>query len=126
MNITSLIPTIWDTKEEADEKLKKAIGVQLAGQESSAANIVTSIENTAENITDQVKAGAKSSGKEAEATLEDVVSAVNELKASNDKIKASFEVELVAGDLTIGRACISDVNEITRMEGKIPFEGVNS
>lgn len=124
ISITSYVPTIWDNAEESEKKLKKGIGAQLTGNlRSGSSMIINGLEDVRSDISAGVTATASAS-EAAGATLSDVVKAVKELKASNDKIKCSLDLEVVARDLVVGKVAVNDINEITRKNGKTPLEGV--
>lgn len=119
ISITSYIPTLWDTEEEADRKLQQALGIELAGN-SSYGHIMSGIERSAAvSQMSAVSTGGATTAKEA--TLNDVISAINELQKADENRQISFDVVLKARDLTIGRVAVADINDITKIDGKTPL-----
>lgn len=118
ISIDSYIPTVWDTEEEKKAKLKKGAELGLAYKSS-----IRSIETNAATVGSTVAstAPAATTSSTAEATLSDVVSAIKDFQTADEHKKISFEVELKARDLTIGKVCVADINDMTRASGKTPL-----
>ncbi|MGN0588131.1 MAG: hypothetical protein ACI4KO_01230 [Ruminiclostridium sp.] len=118
ISIDSYIPTAWDDADTANEKLKKGLGLALAGNSKTGKNI----EGLEDMVQNTVGLDAKTNANEkVEATLSDVVSAIKALQKSDEKRKISLEVELRARDLMIGTVAVADINDITRKNGKSPL-----
>lgn len=118
ISIDSYIPTQWDDTKTANEKLKKGLGLALAGNSKTGKNI----EGLEDMVQNTVGLDAKTNANEkVEATLSDVVSAIKALQKSEEKRKISLEVELQARDLMIGTVAVADINDITRKNGKSPL-----
>lgn len=118
ISIDSYIPTAWDDADTANEKLKKGLGLALAGNSKTGKNI----EGLEDMVQNTVSLDTKSNTNEkVEATLSDVVSAIKALQKSDEERKISLEVELRARDLMIGTVAVADINDITRKNGKSPL-----
>ncbi len=121
ISIDSYIPTVWDSEEESNRKIKKALGVELYG-ESQYGHVVNSIQTSANELqTRGVSSENVITAAKAETTLADVVNAITELQKGDEKRHISLEVEIIARDLSIGKVSIADINDITRMTGKSPL-----
>lgn len=117
ISIDSYIPTIWDDVEESNRKLAEGLGLSLIGNSTTGKLIegldeIDTVANT--NSSSQTEENA-------ETTLSDVVSAINDLEKADENRKISLYVDLHARDLMIGTAAYEDINDITRMTGKSPL-----
>lgn len=118
ISIDSYIPTAWDDADTANEKLRKGLGLALAGNSKTGKNI----EGLEDMVQNTVSLDTKTNTNEkVEATLSDVVSAIKALQKSDEERKISLEVELRARDLMIGTVAVADINDITRKNGKSPL-----
>lgn len=117
ISIDSYIPGVWDTEEERAAKLKKGAELGVRDYKSS----IRSIKTDAATVGSTVASTAPVSSTTAETTLTDVVSAIKDMQTANEHKKISLDVELKARNLTIGKVCIEDVNDIARSSGKSPF-----
>lgn len=121
ISIDSYIPTMWDDDETANEKLKAAVGIELAGNSSTAHVVGSGLE--ALTAAQPTAASAESAAVQStETTLNDVVKLLKELRDSDTKRKISLDVDMYARDLAIGTVAIDDINDIAKMSGKNPFE----
>ena len=119
ISITSYIPTVWDSEDEANRKMQQALGIELAGN-SKYGHIMSGIERSAAvSQMSAVSSGADSTAREA--TLSDVVTAINELQKADENRQISFDVTLKARDLVVGRIAVADINDITKIDGKSPL-----
>ena len=111
ISISSYIPTMWSGSDDSD-LLRQYLGAGLVGNSSAAHTI------------DALTGGAVTSSgtASAETTLADVVNAITKLQRKVESIEMSFEVELKARDLTIGRAAVRDINDLAKQSGKSPFD----
>lgn len=125
ISIDSYIPTMWDDAETAKRKLKAAVGLELAGNSSTAHVAGGEIGAGLEALTAAQPSGTSAeaaAAQTAEATLNDVVKLLKELRDSDTKRKISLDVDMYARDLAIGTVAIEDINDIAKMSGKSPFE----
>lgn len=120
LNINSYIPSVWDTEEEKNAKLKKAVGLELAGGDMYR-NDIASVVGDAATVGSTISSTAPAASSGETATLADVVSAIRDIQTADENKKISFEVVLKARDLTIGKAAIDDINDITKTSGKTPL-----
>lgn len=118
ISITSYVPTIWDDVATANAKLERGLGASIVGN-SSTGKLVTGLETLSDNVGNISVPTAKISTTK-EATLRDVVSAINDLKDSPTP-KQPLNINLTARDLTIGRVAVADINEMTERDGKSPL-----
>ena len=118
ISIDSYIPTVWDSEEEKKAKLKKGAKLDLTYKSN-----IRSIETNAATVGSTVAstAPAATASSTAEATLSDVVSAIKDFQTADEHKKISFEVELKARNLTIGKAAVADINDMTNACGKSPL-----
>lgn len=119
ISITSYIPTLFDDEDEVDRKLQQALGVELAGN-SSYGHIMSGVERSAA-VAQMSAVSTSGAVTTKEATLNDVVSAINELQKADENRQLSFDVVLKARDLVVGRVAIADINDITKIDGKTPL-----
>lgn len=118
INITSYIPTVWDTEEETNRKLNAALGLEITGG-SNTGKIVEGLSNiSAENAVSH--SSVKS---EKEESISDVIRAIDKLAETDTKRKISLDLDLYARDLLIGTVAYEDINDITRRDGKSPLIG---
>lgn len=117
ISIDSYIPGVWDTEEERAEKLRKSAELGIGDYRSS----IRSIQTDAATVGSTVASTAPVSSTTAETTLTDVVSAIKDMQSADEHKKISFEVELKARDLTIGKVAVADINDMTRASGKTPL-----
>lgn len=125
ISIDSYIPTMWDDAETAKRKLKAAVGLELAGNSTTAHVAGGEIGAGLEALTAAQPSGTSAeaaAAQTAEATLNDVVKLLKELRDSDTKRKISLDVDMYARDLAIGTVAIEDINDIAKMTGKDPFE----
>ena len=125
ISIDSYIPTMWDDAETVKKKLKAAVGLELAGNSSTAHVAGGEIGAGLEALTAAQPSGTSAeaaAAQTAEATLNDVVKLLKELRDSDTKRKISLDVDMYARDLAIGTVAIEDINDIAKMTGKDPFE----
>ncbi len=125
ISIDSYIPTMWDDAETAKRKLKAAVGLELAGNSTTAHVADGEIGAGLEALTAAQPSGTSAeaaAAQTAEATLNDVVKLLKELRDSDTKRKISLDVDMYARDLAIGTVAIEDINDIAKMSGKTPFE----
>jgi hypothetical protein len=120
ISITSYIPTIWDDVETANEKLKKGLGASIVGS-SSTGKLVTGLETIADNA-GSIGVPTARLIESKEANLNDVISAINDLKDSPVP-KQPLNINLLANRGVIGWAAIDDINEITERNGISPLIG---
>lgn len=118
ISIDSYIPGVWDTEEERAEKLRKSAELSIGDYRSSIRSIQTDAATVGSTVASTAPVTSSSS---AEATLSDVVSAIKDFQTADEHKKISFEVELKARDLTIGKVCVADINDMTRASGKTPL-----
>ena len=67
---------------------------------------------------------AESSSASKETDLADVINAITKLQRKVERFEDAFgdiTIELTAGDLTIGKACVRDCNIMAKRSGKSPF-----
>lgn len=121
ISIDSYIPTMWDDDETANEKLKAAVGIELAGNSSTAHVVGGGLEAITAAQPESTSAET-AVAQTTEATLNDVVKLLTELRDSDTKRKISLDVDMYAHDLAIGTVAIDDINDIAKMSGKNPFE----
>ena len=125
ISINSFVPTAWDAEEEKKTKLKRSeqlkntVGKDIAGgdmYESTVRSVVSSAGSlgSAPANTSPVLSTASTS-------LSDVLNAIKEYQTAYEKRPISLEVILKARDLTIGRVAVSDINDMTKMNGKSPL-----
>ena len=119
ISIDSYIPTVWDSEEEKKAKLRKSAELGIGDYRSSIRSIQTDAATVGSTVASTAPVTTSSSS--AEATLSDVVSAIKDFQTADEHKKISFEVELKARDLTIGKVCIADINDMTRASGKTPL-----
>ena len=113
VSVTSYVPTIWDSDQTA--ALKSLIGKDVLGNTTSAHRINALTGVTAENT------AASTSG---ETTLADVVNAITKLQRRVEKMEDAVgdaTIILKAGDLTLGKAAVRDINSMAKQSGKSPF-----
>lgn len=113
VSVTSYVPTIWDSDQTA--ALKSLIGKDVLGNTTSAHQINALTGVTAENT------AASTSG---ETTLADVVNAITKLQRRVEKMEDAVgdaTIILKAGDLTLGKAAVRDINSMAKQSGKSPF-----
>lgn len=125
ISIDSYIPTMWDDAETTKKKLKAAVGLELAGNSATAHVAGGDIGAGLEALTAAQPSGTSAeaaAAQTAEATLNDVVKLLKELRDSDTKRKISLDVDMYARDLAIGTVAIEDINDIAKMSGKNPFE----
>lgn len=125
ISIDSYIPTMWDDAETTKRKLKAAVGLELAGNSTTAHVAGGEIGAGLEALTAAQPSGTSAeaaAAQTAEATLNDVVKLLKELRDSDTKRKISLDVDMYARDLAIGTVAIEDINDIAKMSGKTPFE----
>jgi len=118
ISITSYVPTIWDDVKTANAKLEKGLGASMVGR-STTGKLVTGLETLADNAGNVSVPTARVSTTK-EATLRDVVSAINDLKESPSP-KQPININLTARNLLIGRVAVDDINEMTERDGKSPL-----
>lgn len=121
ISIDSYIPTMWDDAETTKRKLKAAVGLELAGNSTTAHVAGAGLEALTAAQPSGTSAEA-AAAQTAEATLNDVVKLLKELRDSDTKRKISLDVDMYARDLAIGTVAIEDINDIAKMSGKTPFE----
>ncbi len=125
ISIDSYIPTMWDDAETTKRKLKAAVGLELAGNSTTAHVAGGEIGAGLEALTAAQPSGTSAeaaAAQTAEATLNDVVKLLKELRDSDTKRRISLDVDMYARDLAIGTVAIEDINDIAKMSGKTPFE----
>lgn len=125
ISIDSYIPTMWDDAETTKRKLKAAVGLELAGNSTTAHVAGGEIGAGLEALTAAQPSGTSAeaaAAQTAEATLNDIVKLLKELRDSDTKRKISLDVDMYARDLAIGTVAIEDINDIAKMSGKSPFE----
>ena len=125
ISIDSYIPTMWDDAETTKRKLKAAVGLELAGNSTTAHVAGGEIGAGLEALTAAQPSGTSAeaaAAQTAEATLNDVVKLLKELRDSDTKRKISLGIDMYARDLAIGTVAIEDINDIAKMSGKTPFE----
>ena len=118
ISITSFIPTIWDDVETANKKLRKGLGASVVGN-SSTGKLVSGLETIADNAGNVSVPGARVITTAKEATLQDVVTAINGLKGSAPKQPLTVNVLVPRG--VVGQAAIDDINEFTERNGRSPL-----
>lgn len=114
VSITSYVPTMWDNDQTA--ALKSLIGKDVLGKTASAHQINA--------LTGAISGAAESSSASKETDLADVINAITKLQRKVEKFENAFgdmTIELTAGDLTIGKACVRDCNIMAKRSGKSPF-----
>ena len=114
ISITSYVPTMWDNDQTA--ALKSLIGKDVLGKTASAHQINA--------LTGAISGAAESSSASKETDLADVINAITKLQRKVEKFENAFgdmTIELTAGDLTIGKACVRDCNIMAKRSGKSPF-----
>lgn len=114
ISVTSYVPTIWDSDQTA--ALKSLIGKDVLGNTTSAHQI-----NALTGVTAGESVSASATG---ETTLADVVNAITKLQRRVEKIEDAVgdaTIVLKAGDLTLGKAAVRDINSIAKQSGKSPF-----
>lgn len=114
ISITSYVPTMWDNDQTA--ALKSLIGKDVLGKTASAHQINA--------LTGAISGAAESSSASKEADLADVINAITKLQRKVERFENAFgdmTIELTAGDLTIGKACVRDCNIMAKRSGKSPF-----
>lgn len=114
ISITSYVPTMWDSDQTA--ALKSLIGRDVLGKTTSAHQINA--------LTGAISGAAESTSASKETDLADVINAITRLQRKVEKFEDAFgdmTIELTAGDLTIGRACVRDCNIMAKRSGKSPF-----
>jgi len=114
ISITSYVPTMWDNDQTA--ALKSLIGKDVLGKTTSAHQINA--------LTGAISGAAESSSASKETDLADVINAITKLQRKVERFENAFgdmTIELTAGDLTIGKACVRDCNIMAKRSGKSPF-----
>ena len=114
ISITSYVPTMWDNDQTA--ALKSLIGKDILGKTASAHQINA--------LTGAISGAAESSSASKETDLADVINAITKLQRKVERFEDAFgdmTIELTAGDLTIGKACVRDCNIMAKRSGKSPF-----
>lgn len=114
ISITSYVPTMWDNDQTA--ALKSLIGKDVLGKTTSAHQINA--------LTGAISGAAESSSASKETDLADVINAITKLQRKVEKFEDAFgdiTIEMTAGDLTIGKACVRDCNIMAKRSGKSPF-----
>lgn len=114
ISITSYVPTMWDNDQTA--ALKSLIGKDVLGKTTSAHRINA--------LTGAISGAAESSSASKETDLADVINAITKLQRKVERFEDAFgdmTIELTAGDLTIGKACVRDCNIMAKRSGKSPF-----
>ena len=114
ISITSYVPTMWDNDQTA--ALKSLIGKDVLGKTASAHQINA--------LTGAISGAAESSSASKETDLADVINAITKLQRKVERFENAFgdmTIELTAGDLTIGKACVRDCNIMAKRSGKSPF-----
>ena len=114
ISITSYVPTIWDNDQTA--ALKSLIGKDVLGKTTSAHQINA--------LTGAISGAAESTSASKETDLADVINAITKLQRKVEKFENAFgdiTIEMTAGDLTIGKACVRDCNIMAKRSGKSPF-----
>lgn len=111
INITSYIPTMWDNAKEANNKLAAAIGKSKVGN-SSSAKIISGL---------STKAMSADTTEKADATLNDVVAELKNLKTAQEKMQYTLDVTLKTNDYTLAKATVKGIKKITKQTGKSPL-----
>ena len=114
ISITSYVPTMWDNDQTA--ALKSLIGKEVLGKTTTAHQI--------NELTGAISTSAQSTSASNETTLADVVNAITKLQRRVDNLSTAIgdtTIELKARDLTIGKACVRDCNDMAKQSGKSPF-----
>lgn len=114
ISITSYVPTMWDNDQTA--ALKSLIGKEVLGKTTTAHQI--------NELTGAISTSAQSTSASNETTLADVVNAITKLQRRVDSLSTAIgdtTIELKARDLTIGKACVRDCNDMAKQSGKSPF-----
>lgn len=91
--------------------------------EQALDGVAESAENSGERAAEAVENVAQSAHSK-ETDLADVINAITRLQRKVEKFEDAFgdmTIELTAGDLTIGRACVRDCNIMAKRSGKSPF-----
>lgn len=112
INITSYIPTVWDDVETANAKLKAGIGASLAGN-SKSGKLITGMNTAAQ--------AAITSTDATEATLNDVVKAIGELKDSQQDLTCTVTAILKCDSVTLAKQTVKGIKAIEKSTGKSPI-----
>ena len=105
---------MWDDDQTA--ALKSLIGKEVLGKTTTAHQI--------NELTGAISTSAQSTSASNETTLADVVNAITKLQRRVDNLSSAIgdtTIELKARDLTIGKACVRDCNDMAKQSGKSPF-----
>lgn len=114
INITSFIPTVWDSAEAANAKLKAGgVAASLVGNSKSGKLI--------EGLSSTSAAKTATAQDLADATLNDVVSAIKDLKITQEKMQYTLDVTLKTDNYTLAKATVKGINAITKATGKSPL-----
>ena len=88
------------------------------------AGSVCSLRQCFYTLTGAISGAAESSSASKETDLADVINAITKLQRKVERFEDAFgdmTIELTAGDLTIGKACVRDCNIMAKRSGKSPF-----
>lgn len=114
INIMSFIPTMWDDAATANAKLEAGgIASSLVGN-SKSGKLIDGLSSTA-------TAGATTPQELSDATLNDVVKAINTMKTAQEKMQYTLDVTLKTDNYTLARATVKGINAITKSTGKSPL-----
>lgn len=115
INITSFIPTVWDNADTANQKLiASGIAESLVGNSASSkiiSGLAQGVENTALLSPEDI----------ADATLNDVVTAIKELETAQKETQYILDVVLKTDSYTLAKATVQGINQIKKQTGKLPF-----
>lgn len=111
INITSYIPTVWDDVSTANAKLAAGIGASKVGN-SKSGKIISGLSSASK---------VSSSAEKADATLNDVVSELKNLKTAQEKMQYTLDVTLKTNDYTLAKATVKGIKKIQKQTGKSPL-----
>ena len=112
VNITSYVPTVWDDAKTSNKKLADSIGYSNVGN-SKTGKIISDVSSVATI--------ANVSSEKPDATLNDVVEEIKNLKIAQEKMQYTLDVTLKTSEYTLAKATVKGIKLIKKQTGKNPI-----
>lgn len=120
ISITSYVPTVWDNKNVKNKKLSQSGAISNIGGMTVGRLISGKVNSAEDNVSKISSAGGTTLAYEA--TLSDVVKAVNELKTANEKVNLTLNATLKTDNMTLAKCTCQGIKDIEKSTGKSPLE----
>lgn len=120
ISITSYVPTVWDNKNVKNKKLSQSGAISNIGGMAVGRLISGKVNSAEDNVSKISSAGGTTLAYEA--TLSDVVKAVNELKTANEKVNLTLNATLKTDNMTLAKCTCQGIKDIEKSTGKSPLE----